>query len=219
MLVFLGKAQLAQLAGCRGTNTQTNAACAGTTQAIVMSQDRLISGRARRLVVVAGDSTLLLWLGSSFRALGAATTTEAVVENAVLLSTNVDWDFCYELAASEWSLKPSKAKSNANPTAKSRPVYWRRSIPAQLFTVSYWIAIALPRKYLASRATLNVCTASPRQKLPRMGSTFRTRLAPIRPTPVRVPVTKLWPFAPRWGATHCCRRGFLGHPMGVLLKM
>jgi 3-oxoacyl-(acyl-carrier-protein) synthase len=52
-----------------------------------MAQDMLISGRAERVVVVAGDnasgSTLMPWLGSGFRALGAA-TTEAAVEDAAL---------------------------------------------------------------------------------------------------------------------------------------
>lgn len=85
--LVLGNAQLAQLAGCRGPNTQTNAACAGSTQAIAMAQDMLISGRADRVVVIAGDNasgdTLLPWLGSGFRALGAATTADAV-ENAAL---------------------------------------------------------------------------------------------------------------------------------------
>ena len=69
-VLVLGNAQLAQLAGCRGPNTQTNAACAGTTQAIGMAQDMLISGRAERVVVVAGDNgsggTLLPWLGELF---------------------------------------------------------------------------------------------------------------------------------------------------------
>lgn len=107
-VLVLGNAQLAQLAGCRGPNTQTNAACAGTTQvssefsmsalksktdrhgylqAIAMAQDMLISGRADRVVVVAGDNasgeTLMPWLGSGFRALGAATTA-ATVEDAAL---------------------------------------------------------------------------------------------------------------------------------------
>lgn len=86
-VLVLGNAQLAQLAGCRGPNTQTNAACAGTTQAIAMAQDMLISGRAERVVVVAGDNasgeTLLPWLGSGFRALGAA-TTKAAAEDAAL---------------------------------------------------------------------------------------------------------------------------------------
>jgi 3-oxoacyl-(acyl-carrier-protein) synthase len=86
-VLVLGNAQLAQLAGCRGPNTQTNAACAGTTQAIAMAQDMLISGRAQRVVVVAGDNasgdTLLPWLGSGFRALGAACTKQAVEDAAM----------------------------------------------------------------------------------------------------------------------------------------
>jgi len=86
-VLVLGNAQLAQLAGCRGPNTQTNAACAGTTQAIAMAQDMLISGRAERVVVVAGDNAsgdvLFPWLGSGFRALGAATTA-ATAEDAAL---------------------------------------------------------------------------------------------------------------------------------------
>jgi len=86
-VLVLANAQLAQLTGCRGPNTQTNAACAGTTQAIAMAQDMLISGRAERVVVVAGDNasgeTLMPWLGSGFRALGAA-TIEASVEDAAL---------------------------------------------------------------------------------------------------------------------------------------
>ena len=86
-VLVLGNAQLAQLTGCRGPNTQTNAACAGTTQAIAMAQDMLISGRAERVVVVAGDNasgeTLLPWLGSGFRALGAATTKAAAKDAAL----------------------------------------------------------------------------------------------------------------------------------------
>lgn len=35
-VLVLGNAQLAQLTGCRGPNTQTNAACAGTTQVRVV---------------------------------------------------------------------------------------------------------------------------------------------------------------------------------------
>lgn len=86
-VLVLGNAQLAQLAGCRGPNAQTNAACAGTTQAIAMAEDMLVAGRADRVVVIAGDngsgSTLLPWLGSGFCALGAATTA-AAVEDAAL---------------------------------------------------------------------------------------------------------------------------------------
>ena len=86
-VLVLGNSQLAQLCGCRGPNTQTNAACAGTTQAIAMAQDMLTSGRADRVVVIAGDNasgeTLLPWLGSGFRALGAA-CAQANIEDAAL---------------------------------------------------------------------------------------------------------------------------------------
>lgn len=52
-----------------------------------MAQDMLISGRAQRVIVIAGDNgsgdTLLPWLGSGFRALGAA-STRSCVEDAAL---------------------------------------------------------------------------------------------------------------------------------------
>jgi 3-oxoacyl-(acyl-carrier-protein) synthase len=86
-VLVLGNAQLAQLAGCKGPNTQTNAACAGTTQAISMAHDMLVAGRAARVVVIAGDNaagpTLLPWLGSGFRVLGAATCKSTVEEAAL----------------------------------------------------------------------------------------------------------------------------------------
>ena len=44
-MLCLGNAQLAQVIGARGPNAQTNAACAGTTQAVAMAQDLLSSGR------------------------------------------------------------------------------------------------------------------------------------------------------------------------------
>ena len=85
-VLVLGNAQLAQLAGLRGPNTQTNAACSGTTQGIAMAHDMLVSGRALRVVVIAGDNasgeTLLPWLGAGFRALGAACTKSTVEEAA-----------------------------------------------------------------------------------------------------------------------------------------
>jgi len=86
-VLVLGNAQLAQIVGARGPNTQTNAACAGTTQAIAMAYDMLCAGRADRVVVISGDNassdTLMPWLGNGFRALGAA-CTKAAVEDAAL---------------------------------------------------------------------------------------------------------------------------------------
>jgi 3-oxoacyl-(acyl-carrier-protein) synthase len=76
-VLVLGNAQLAQIVKARGPNMQTNAACAGSTQAIALAHDMIQLGRAERMIVIAGDNassdTLMPWLGNGFRALGAAT--------------------------------------------------------------------------------------------------------------------------------------------------
>jgi len=86
-VLVLGNAQLAQIARARGPNMQTNAACAGTTQAIAVASDMLRLGRADRMVVLAGDNassdTLLPWLGNGFRALGAASLAPTAEEAAM----------------------------------------------------------------------------------------------------------------------------------------
>jgi 3-oxoacyl-(acyl-carrier-protein) synthase len=54
----------------------------GATQAIALAYDMIQVGRAERVIVIAGDSassdTLMPWLGSGFRTLGAATTCDDV---------------------------------------------------------------------------------------------------------------------------------------------
>lgn len=86
-ILVLGNAQLAQVIGARGPNMQTNAACAGTTQAIAIAQDIIQQGRCERLIVIASDNasgdTLIPWLGSGFRALGAATIAGRVEDAAL----------------------------------------------------------------------------------------------------------------------------------------
>jgi hydroxymethylglutaryl-CoA synthase len=81
-MLVLGNAQLAQIIKARGPNMQTNAACAGSTQAVALAFDMIQVGRAERMIVVAGDNaasdTLMPWLGNGFRALGAATTCAQV---------------------------------------------------------------------------------------------------------------------------------------------
>lgn len=77
-VLVLGNAQLAQIIKAKGPNMQTNAACAGATQAIALAYDMIQVGRAERVLVIAGDSAssdiLLPWLGCGFCVLGAATT-------------------------------------------------------------------------------------------------------------------------------------------------
>merc|ERR1712137_1188604 len=84
-LLVLGNAQLAQIIGAKGPNMQTNAACAGTSQAISIAQDMIQQERCERIIVISSDNasgdTLLPWLGSGFRALGTA-TIKGAPENA-----------------------------------------------------------------------------------------------------------------------------------------
>ena len=86
-VLSMGHSQFAELIGARGPNTQVNAACASTTQAVALADDWIRAGRCRRVVVVAADDatsdTMLGWLGAGFLASGAAATDE-VVEDAAL---------------------------------------------------------------------------------------------------------------------------------------
>jgi malonyl CoA-acyl carrier protein transacylase len=81
-----GHAQFAEMIGARGPNTQVNAACASTTQAVAIAEDWIRTGRCRRVVVIAADDAtsdnLLEWFGSGFLATGAAATDDTVEDAA-----------------------------------------------------------------------------------------------------------------------------------------
>ncbi|KAG7397428.1 hypothetical protein PHYBOEH_000782 [Phytophthora boehmeriae] len=81
-LLVLANAQLAQLTGARGPNTQINAACAGATQAIGMAQDWINAGKCHRVIVVSSDvassQTMMPLIGGGFRALGASCIASTV---------------------------------------------------------------------------------------------------------------------------------------------
>ena len=86
-VLSMGHSQLAELIGARGPNTQVNAACASTTQAVAIAEDWIRAGRCRRVIVVAADDAtsddLLPWIGAGFLASGAAATDEVVEEAAL----------------------------------------------------------------------------------------------------------------------------------------
>ncbi|MBI5569934.1 MAG: SDR family NAD(P)-dependent oxidoreductase [Desulfomonile tiedjei] len=86
-VMSMAHGQLAQLIKAQGPNTHLDAACAGTTQAMVMARDWIRTGRAKRVILVAADDvagkTLFPWIGSGFLAMGAATTTGNVSEAAL----------------------------------------------------------------------------------------------------------------------------------------
>ncbi len=76
-VLSMGHSQFAEYIGARGPNTHVNAACATTTQAVAIAEDWIRSGRARRVVIIAGDDvisgSLSQWIGTSLMASGAAT--------------------------------------------------------------------------------------------------------------------------------------------------
>ena len=86
-VLSMGHAQLAEMIGARGPNTQVNSACASTTQAVAIAEDWIRAGRCRRVLIVAADDatsdTMMGWVGAGFLATGAAATDEVVEEAAL----------------------------------------------------------------------------------------------------------------------------------------
>ena len=82
----MGHSQFAEIIGARGPNTQVNAACASTTQALSVAEDWIRAGRCRRVVVVSADDVsseaLMPWVGAGFLASGAAATDDSVEDAA-----------------------------------------------------------------------------------------------------------------------------------------
>jgi malonyl CoA-acyl carrier protein transacylase len=83
----MGHSQLAEFIGARGPNTQINAACASTAQAVALAEDWIRAGRCRRVIVVSADDVtsdhLMEWFGAGFLATGAAATDEVVEDAAI----------------------------------------------------------------------------------------------------------------------------------------
>jgi acyl transferase domain-containing protein len=86
-ILAMGHSQFAELIGARGPNTQINAACASTTQAIGLAEDWIRAGRCRRVIVISADDAtsdnVMDWIGAGFLASGAA-ATDAEVEDAAI---------------------------------------------------------------------------------------------------------------------------------------
>ena len=86
-ILSMGHSQFAEHIGARGPNTQVNAACASTTQAVGLAEDWIRAGRCRRVIVVSADDAtsdlLMEWIGAGFLASGAAATDERVEDAAL----------------------------------------------------------------------------------------------------------------------------------------
>jgi len=85
-VLSMGHSQFAEFIGARGPNTQVNAACASTTQAVGLAEDWIQESRCRRVIVVSADDITsdhsMEWFGAGFLASGAAATDEIVEEAA-----------------------------------------------------------------------------------------------------------------------------------------
>jgi acyl transferase domain-containing protein/NAD(P)-dependent dehydrogenase (short-subunit alcohol dehydrogenase family)/acyl carrier protein len=86
-VLSMGHSQFAEFIGARGPNTQVNAACASTTQAVSVAEDWIHAGRCQRVVIISADDVtsdhMLEWFGAGFLASGAAATDEKVEEAAI----------------------------------------------------------------------------------------------------------------------------------------
>jgi acyl transferase domain-containing protein/acyl carrier protein/NAD(P)-dependent dehydrogenase (short-subunit alcohol dehydrogenase family) len=86
-VLSMGHSQFAEFIGARGPNTQVNAACSSTTQALSLAQDWIHAGRCSRVIVISADDVtsdhLIEWMGAGFLATGAAATDEVVADAAI----------------------------------------------------------------------------------------------------------------------------------------
>ena len=86
-ILSMGHSQFAELIGARGPNTQVNAACSSTTQAVTIAEDWIRTGRARRVLVIGADDAtsdhMMEWIGAGFVATGAAALDEKVEDAAL----------------------------------------------------------------------------------------------------------------------------------------
>ena len=86
-VLAMAHSQFGELIGARGPNTQVNAACAGTAQAVSIAEDWIRCGRCRRVVVIAADNVtgdhLMEWIGAGFLAVGAAATDDRTADAAL----------------------------------------------------------------------------------------------------------------------------------------
>ena len=71
-VLSMGHSQFAEFIGARGPNTQINAACATTAQAVSLAQDWIHAGRCSRVIVISADDVtsdhLIDWFGAGFLA-------------------------------------------------------------------------------------------------------------------------------------------------------
>ena len=138
-VLSMGHSQFAELIGARGPNTQINAACASTTQAVALAEDWIRAGRCRRVIVISADDItsdhLIDWFGAGFLASGAAATDD-VVEDAAIPFDRRRHGLIMGMGAAALVVESAEAAANAasGPSAKC----WARSPPIAPSTARVW---------------------------------------------------------------------------------
>jgi 3-oxoacyl-(acyl-carrier-protein) synthase len=237
-VLVLGNGQLAQIVKARGPNMQTNAACAGATQAVALAYDMIQVGRAERVIVIAGDNassdTLMPWLGNGFRALGAATKCADVRLAAlpfdkrrsgmILGSGGIGMILESEDGARRRHALSLGAAGGTDPAATARPAFKVRLL-ATLVSNSAFHGAAMDRKHIASefeRFVRQVETERgiSREELCREGVYFSHETCTNASPTSSCASNELYGLQQVFGEhlKHlliCNTKGFTGHPMGV----
>ena len=175
----MGHSQFAELIGARGPNTQINAACASTTQAVSLAEDWIRTGRCRRVVVVSADDVssdvLLPWVGSGFLASGAAATEDVVSARSRPRSTvaATGWSSAWALRRSSSSRPRPRASVACSRSARC----WRPSPRTAPSTARAWTSTTSARSWRGWSAPPRRAGSTARRSPRRRSS------SPTRPTP------------------------------------
>jgi 3-oxoacyl-(acyl-carrier-protein) synthase len=235
-VLVLGNAQLAQIVKARGPNMQTNAACAGSTQAIALAHDMIQLGRAERMIVIAGDNassdTLMPWLGNGFRALGAATICPDLADAScpfdarrsgmILGSGGIGMVLESEEGARRRHTMALKYSSNL-PSSQTHPFKCR--LLASLYSNSAYHGASLDKEHIAEELERFIATVESEQKLSRHeiarnGVYFSHETSTNSSPTASCASNELYALRRVFGPSFSDllilnTKGFTGHPMGV----
>ena len=229
-VLVLGNAQLAQIIKARGPNMQTNAACAGSTQAVALAFDMIQVGRAERMIVVAGDNaasdTLMPWLGNGFRALGAAT----ICSQVSLASIPFDKRRSGMILGAGGIGIVLESEEGANrrfalASPSSRPAAFKCRLLGTLYSNSAYHGASLDKEHIAQEMERFVSSVEKEQGIPRKdialhGVYFSHETSTYASPTSSCASNELYGLRKVFGENFkdiliLNTKGFTGHPMGV----
>jgi 3-oxoacyl-(acyl-carrier-protein) synthase len=235
-VLVLGNAQLAQIVKARGPNMQTNAACAGSTQAIALAHDMIQLGRAERMIVIAGDNasskTLMPWLGNGFRALGAATICADVANGScpfdvrrsgmILGSGGIGMILESEEGARRRYALALKYSSTPSPSYRAP---FKCRLLGSLYSNSAYHGASLDKQHIAEEMERFIATIEQehhitRQEIARHGVYFSHETSTNSSPTSSCASNELYALRKIFGESFrelliLNTKGFTGHPMGV----